>query len=859
MAILAGAISLNRWAYSVDQAIYDAAIAQFRKPIDQDILIIAIDERSLLELGRWPWSRDLHAQLLDELADAGVEAVAFDVVFAEPDRVNPNNDHVFAQAIQAMGRVALLVHMEQTHAGGQILEVMPDPLLLQSAAAAGHVHIEYDVDGVSRAVFLKEGLGEAYWPHLMHALWGLVDPNVSDDFPGLRPKAAQTASPFVIQRDYYNLIPLADPTSTVATVSYTDVIHNRIAPRNLKGKIAIVGATAKGLGDIVATSIGPMSGVEFNANVLNALRNGSTILPVSKLAHALISVLAVFGIIMLGVRASPRDYLVLTVSAVAIWLTLSVVGLFTVRVWFAPLSVILPLLVFYPLWSWRRLEQALVFLRRELARVEQQTRPEQIWHVNEAQKKLAFLAGVTGVLQWQLVARESLPLKPSRLFLGADDNNGVGEPALISGGGAREQRTLAIVSEAGATEFELQWQWPDQVAEVDKGLWLNAINMIANQKVGVEKKIPSELVSETIAQLRQANKQIDESRAFFDRCLENLQDAVLVANLFGEVVFANARARVLFGLNQPVGAALMPCLEQLQIDQGWPAVIGRIVHDQGEIYAEVRGEQETEAFFLQLASLKWRSDDLDTLLFSFTDVSFIKEAERVRSEALQFLSHDLRSPVVSILALLEHYRSRNTEQLVSDAGLREVFTEIEQYARKNLSFAESFLHLARAEIVGDSKFDLCDMHSVVDNALMMTRQQALAKSIGVDVDRTLDDLWVWGDGELLERVVVNLLSNGIKYSEPNTKISLHMRGNSGAVELQVADQGIGISADELDTIFQRFHRAAGGLPVSGAGLGLHFVDTVCKKHGGSITVASELGVGSTFTVVLPLCDNQFDE
>jgi signal transduction histidine kinase len=226
---------------------------------------------------------------------------------------------------------------------------------------------------------------------------------------------------------------------------------------------------------------------------------------------------------------------------------------------------------------------------------------------------------------------------------------------------------------------------------------------------------------------------------------------------------------------------------------------------------------------------------------------------------LHFLSHDLRSPVVSILALLEHYRSGNAQQLKGDGQLREVLTEIEQYARKNLSFAESFLHLARAEIVGDSKFDLCDMHSVVDNALMMTRQQALAKNIRVTVDRTMDDLWVWGDGELLERVVVNLLSNAVKYSQSDTEIDFSVHTRNEEVVLKVTDQGIGIGANELKRIFQRFHRAAGSLPVSGAGLGLHFVDTVCKKHGGSIDVTSELGTGSTFTMVLPLCENHFDE
>lgn len=843
MVALAGATSLNRWAYSVDQAIYDAAIAQFRGPMDKDILIVAIDERSLLELGRWPWPRYLHAQLIDQLHQADVKAIAMDVVFAEPDREHPEYDVLFADAMTRMGKVVLPVHMEQTHAGGQILEVLPPPNLFQSAASVGHVHIEHDVDGVCRAVFLKEGLGEAYWPHLMYELWLLSDESASHPLPGLRQKDGQDRSPFVIARDYYNLIPLADPTASVARVSYTDVIHNRISPRNLANKIVLVGATAKGLGDVVATSIGAMNGVEFNANILNSLRNGTTIMPVSKLAHALISMFAVFAVLMLGVRASPRQYLLITVSAALLALALSVVGIVTVRVWFAPLSIIMPLLVFYPLWSWRRLEQALSFLRRELARAELQADRGGQWQSKEFDQKLSFLSTLAAVKTWQLVDKQS-------------DSVLAGDKVGWSGG--NDSMDLSLMADPSLKEKILRWQWQDTASQPERALWHHSLDSLAVRPGVVEKRVPSELVSETIALLRNANREVDESRAFFDQCLENLQDAVLVSNLFGEVTFANAKARSLFQIQDKNDAKLMLCLQQLEIDGGWQPILHQMVSERSDIYAEVKGARENEVYFLQLAGLTWRSNELDTLLFSFTDISFVKESERARTEALHFLSHDLRSPVVSILALLEHYRNANKDQLVADGQLREVLSEIEDYARKNLSFAESFLQLARAEIVGDSKFDLCDIHSVVDNALMMTRQQALAKKISVEVDRSREDMWVWGDGDLLERVLINLLTNAIKYSQSGTEIKLTVKTHNEQVVIKVADQGFGIGADELQAIFKRFHRSSGAKPVGGAGLGLHFVDTVCKKHGGTIDVVSELGLGSTFTVTLPLCENQFD-
>lgn len=853
MAILAVLISSFRWGYSVDQAIYDAVISHSSDPLDNDILIVAIDERSLLELGRWPWSRNIHADLVNKLDQADVRAIAFDVVFAEPDRIEPENDFLFAQAMTSMGRVALLVHMEQTHAGGQILEVLPTSPLIDAAAALGHVHIEYDADGVCRAIFLKEGLGEAYWPHLMYSLWDMVEKQPAGALPGLSLPEADSASPFVIQRNFFNLIPLATAQSRVTSVSYTDVIHGRIPKRSLANKIIIVGATAKGLGDIVATPVGPMAGVEFNANIFNALRNQSTIVPVTELYHAVISAMAVLVLIMLGLRTTPRQYLLLTLSSVAVTLLVTVWVLISLRLWFAPLSVIIPVLAFYPLWSWRRLEQALRFLRVELARVEHQSTKSSPNSATEINQKLEFLSRLTGVEHWQVIDSKSPQLSNKSP---ESNQQSITWPSNSSPGGE------GVINADGNVVSGVQWLWPEGISRHDQSLWLDSLRSLSGISSSVQKQVPSELVTGTISRLRAANKRADETRAFFDQCMENLQDAVIVSNLMGEIVFANARARATFTIASKSSDSLAHCLEQVHVDGGWHNVLNNILHKSREFYGEVQSKDASRQYFLQLAGLNWQSGQIDTLVFSFTDISMVKESERARNEALHFLSHDLRSPVVSILALIEHYRS-NTGQKPGDDQLTQRFDtilqEIEAYARKNLSFAESFLQLARAEMVGDSNFDYCDMHSVIDNSLMMVRQLAIAKSINLSLERNLDDLWVWGDGELLERALINLLTNAIKYSDTNTEVSLKVESHGDQVVVHVSDQGIGINPADQVEIFKRFKRIDGKAGVSGAGLGLHFVDTVCRKHGGTITLTSNLDVGSCFSITLPLCNDHFKD
>jgi len=102
--------------------------------------------------------------------------------------------------------------------------------------------------------------------------------------------------------------------------------------------------------------------------------------------------------------------------------------------------------------------------------------------------------------------------------------------------------------------------------------------------------------------------------------------------------------------------------------------------------------------------------------------------------------------------------------------------------------------------------------------------------------------------------VINLLSNAIKFSQPDSVIFIELKVENGRAICQVRDQGVGITAEDIENIFKRFKRASSGAAKErpGAGLGLRFVDVVMRRHKGSIAVASEPGQGATFTISLPL-------
>ena len=116
---LALLLSYSEWLWRWDRVFYDAQLRLWQRPPAEDIVIVAIDEATLRRLGRWPWSRAVHAELLARLKDEAPRAIAFDVIFAEPDPQRAADDAGFVAAVRNNGRIVLPVLMEQPRRDGQ--------------------------------------------------------------------------------------------------------------------------------------------------------------------------------------------------------------------------------------------------------------------------------------------------------------------------------------------------------------------------------------------------------------------------------------------------------------------------------------------------------------------------------------------------------------------------------------------------------------------------------------------------------------------------------------------------------------------------------------------------------------------
>ena len=369
LLLLTGIASWQGWLWRADQMLYDIGVASSTRPAPADIVIVAIDEESLRRIGRWPWSRTIHATLINKLTAAQAHVIGLDLILSEADTTVSSGDALLANEIRKNGRVVLPV-VPRTLLPGLISDGRPIPLFRTSAAALGHIEIQLDPDGIARGIYLWGGLSAPLHPQFALALQKVSRGDTAFASEQRRQDAESDHPMQGWQRDAWIHPQFAGPPGTFTTVSYVDVLTGRISPEALRDKFVLIGATATGLGDQYPTPMSalgiPMSGIEIHANVLDALRGGHLIdgvsVPVQTMITVALLILLLAGLLLL----SPRNGLVLSACFV---LTILVGSLGLLRfwhLWLPPSAALLGTVLAYPLWSWRRLETAQSFIHSEL-------------------------------------------------------------------------------------------------------------------------------------------------------------------------------------------------------------------------------------------------------------------------------------------------------------------------------------------------------------------------------------------------------------------------------------------------------------------------------------------------------------
>jgi two-component system sensor histidine kinase SenX3 len=236
-------------------------------------------------------------------------------------------------------------------------------------------------------------------------------------------------------------------------------------------------------------------------------------------------------------------------------------------------------------------------------------------------------------------------------------------------------------------------------------------------------------------------------------------------------------------------------------------------------------------------------------LATIEDVTDRSRLEAMRTDFVANISHELKTPVGALALLAEALIGEDESEVVTRLAEKMV-SEAHRMGRT----IEDLLELSRIELGESPHREVVSVGLIAAEAVERVRHLADQRGITVDVVEPSHRLNAIGDRRQLVSAVANLVENGVKYSDPGAAVEVAARTDGTWVDIVVRDRGIGIPARDLDRIFERFYRVdrARSRETGGTGLGLAIVRHVATNHGGSVSVASQEGGGSTFTLRVPV-------
>ncbi len=238
--------------------------------------------------------------------------------------------------------------------------------------------------------------------------------------------------------------------------------------------------------------------------------------------------------------------------------------------------------------------------------------------------------------------------------------------------------------------------------------------------------------------------------------------------------------------------------------------------------------------------------DVGTIIV-MQDITYVKQLEKDRAEFINALSHDMKSPLTSIMGW-----AQLLGQIIplDDRG-KQYLGKMLAAANRMLDMISQMLHTATGEEGIQILKKQCDLEDVLNHALADIEGAALHKNIKINFQKSGDPYQILADENRLYHMFLNLIDNAVKYSPPETSIYVRVHFGLDTLTLQVQDEGPGIPESELSRIFDKYYRSAKTNQQPGAGLGLSVVQAIVEAHEGRIIAGNYPKGGARFTITLP--------
>ena len=332
--------------------------------------------------------------------------------------------------------------------------------------------------------------------------------------------------------------------------------------------------------------------------------------------------------------------------------------------------------------------------------------------------------------------------------------------------------------------------------------------------------------------------------------LDCMDEGLILLDESGKVLAINRAARFLFGFSedeQDSGALLLTRSRRLREaiqecqEKHTPIML--------DVDALTEDARSLRMFVSPVSGRQYEGQPVGTSIL-VSDVTELKKAEGIRSEFTANVSHELKTPLTSIKGFTDMLSSG---MVASPADQKRFITMIGVEVDRLIDLINDILKLSELESVA---IDQTEERSAVLDAARETASllEPSAKAAGVTLAVEGESVTVGVPMSRLKELLFNLMGNGIKYSENGGSVTTRVRVEDGKAVISVADQGIGIPQEDQSRVFERFYRVEKGRARKngGTGLGLAIVKHITQLYGGSVSLESEVGKGSTFTVTLPV-------
>jgi two-component system phosphate regulon sensor histidine kinase PhoR len=334
---------------------------------------------------------------------------------------------------------------------------------------------------------------------------------------------------------------------------------------------------------------------------------------------------------------------------------------------------------------------------------------------------------------------------------------------------------------------------------------------------------------------------LESERSRLATVLDQITDGVLIADAQGLIQFANPAAGRLFQFRDPIHHSIAEVVRNHQLVEAW-----RRCQETRQMQSE-SVELPTRHQYLQLVVIPDQHSSGSLLLAQ--DLTHLRRLETVRRDFVSNLSHELRTPLASLRALAETLQEGALEDL---PAARRFVDQIQVEVDALTQMANELLELSKIE---SGRFSLdrspAAAYDLLESASRRMQVQAERAGVTLRVECAEDLPEVQVDSQRLEQVLVNLIHNAVKFTRSGGEVVLCADSADGEIRFAVQDTGVGIPADEISRIFERFYRVDKSRTGSGTGLGLSIARHIVEAHGGRIWVESVEGRGSTFFFSIP--------